>query len=172
MSIKKYFTEEEKKSAQSKNHKKYYQNHKDAMGAYQKEYLKNNKEKMKKWNREYQKDYQKLKRKTDINFKILCGLRERLNKAIHNNQKLGSAVKDLGCSVPELKIYLESKFQEGMSWDNWGQTGWHIDHIKPLSSFNLQDRDEFLKANHYTNLQPLWAEENRKKSNHFCFSHK
>jgi hypothetical protein len=45
------------------------------------------------------------------------------------------------------------------------EDGWHIDHIKPLSKFNLQDRNEFLKANHYTNLQPLWAEENISKGN-------
>jgi hypothetical protein len=69
----------------------------------------------------------------------------------------------LGCSIPELKTYLESKFQEGMSWENWGIYGWHIDHIIPLDAFNLTNREEFLKACHYTNLQPLWAEENLKK---------
>jgi hypothetical protein len=51
-----------------------------------------------------------------------------------------------------------------MNWDNYGRKGWHIDHIIPLSNFNLQDREQFLKANHFTNLQPLWAEENLQKS--------
>jgi hypothetical protein len=87
-----------------------------------------------------------------------------LNAAIKNNQKIGSAVKDLGCSIEELKIYLESKFQEGMSWDNWSLKGWHIDHIKPLASFDLTDRNQLIQAYYYTNLQPLWAKDNMAKS--------
>ncbi|KKL15741.1 hypothetical protein LCGC14_2502560 [marine sediment metagenome] len=50
-----------------------------------------------------------------------------------------------------------------MSWENYGFYGWHIDHIKPLCLFNLSDEKQFNKACHYTNLQPLWAEENLKK---------
>jgi hypothetical protein len=103
--------------------------------------------------------------KIDVDFKLAYYLRCRLYRAIKNNQKVGSAVKDLGCTIPELKLYLESLFKLGMTWDNWTWNGWHIDHIKPLSKFNLQDRNEFLKANHYTNLQPLWAEENISKGN-------
>jgi hypothetical protein len=71
----------------------------------------------------------------------------------------------LGCTIPELKFYLESKFQPEMTWDNWSYEGWHIDHIIPLDSFDLSNKEEFLKACHYTNLQPLWAEENFKKNN-------
>ena len=54
-----------------------------------------------------------------------------------------------------------------MSWDNYGRTGWHIDHIIPLSKFDLTDREQFLKACHYTNLQPLWAKDNLIKGNKF-----
>ena len=72
-------------------------------------------------------------------------------------------MSDLGCTIPELKQYLESKFQEGMTWENWGVHGWHIDHIIPLSSFDLADRDQLLTAFHYTNLQPLWAQANWSK---------
>jgi hypothetical protein len=87
--------------------------------------------------------------------------------SIRNNQKVGSAVRDLGCSIEELKFYLETQFQEGMSWDNYSLNGWHIDHIVPLTYFDLTDRDQLLKACHYTNLQPLWAEDNHRKYNHF-----
>ena len=72
------------------------------------------------------------------------------------------AVKDLGCSIDELKIYLERNFQHGMTWDNYGPV-WHIDHIKPLCQFDLTDENEIKKVCHYTNLQPLFAEDNFKK---------
>lgn len=99
--------------------------------------------------------------KIDVNFMISRKLRNRLYQAIKNNYKLGSAVRDLGCSIEELKQHIESKFQESMSWENYGK--WHIDHITPLASFNLENREELLKACHYTNLQPLWAEDNLSK---------
>lgn len=50
-----------------------------------------------------------------------------------------------------------------MTWENWGRGGWHIDHILPVSSFNLSDPDQFFKAFHFTNLQPLWERENLSK---------
>jgi hypothetical protein len=81
-----------------------------------------------------------------------------MRNAILRQFKAGSAVRDLGCSISELKVYIESKFQSGMSWNNYGK--WHIDHIKPLVKFDLQDRAQFLEACHFTNLQPLWAEQN------------
>jgi hypothetical protein len=95
--------------------------------------------------------------------KIAQLLRNRLDSALHDNAKSGSAVRDLGCSIEEFKIYIESKFKEGMSWDNWGRRGWHLDHIKPISSFNLLDKDQFLEACNYRNLQPLWWYENFRK---------
>ena len=101
----------------------------------------------------------------NINFKLSDILRSRLRHAIKNNQKSGSAVKDLGCSIDDLKKYLESKFQPGMSWDNHGFRGWHIDHIRPLSNFDLSVREQFLIACHYTNLQPMWWRQNIVKGN-------
>lgn len=107
--------------------------------------------------------YEYLKRRSDPCYRIATILRSRLNKLIRDGVKVGSAVKDLGCSIENLKEYLESKFKPGMSWNNYGIKGWHIDHIKPLSSFDLTNRDEFLQACHYTNLQPLWWYENLAK---------
>lgn len=111
-----------------------------------------------------QKKYAKNRRSMDIAYKLSHSLRNRMNSAIKNNQKSGSAVKDLGCSILELGSHLEKQFKPGMSWSNWGKCGWHIDHIIPLSKFNLRNKEEFLKACHYTNLQPLWAKENLRKS--------
>jgi len=62
---------------------------------------------------------------------------------------------------------LETKFLEGMDWDNYGIYGWHIDHIKPCSLFNLENIEEQKKCFHYTNLQPLWAIDNLKKGNKY-----
>ena len=136
-------------------HKDWYESNKDTIKVQQKTYYENNK------NKRYNYHYNKLK--TDLQYKLTCNLRSRLYNAINNNQKAGSAIKDLGCSVEELKSYLESKFQPGMNWDNWTHVGWHIDHIKPLASFDLTDRQQLLEACHYTNLQPLWADENLSK---------
>lgn len=83
--------------------------------------------------------------------------------AIKKNSKTGSAVTDLGCSIDELSAHLESKFTDGMNWENYGKTGWHIDHIRPLSSFDLTNQEDVRKACHYTNLQPLWWQDNLSK---------
>lgn len=113
--------------------------------------------------RKQKSEYLKKRKATNLHYKLTALLRNRLYQALKKNHKVGSAVKDLGCSVPELKIYLEKQFKTGMTWQNWTHTGWHIDHIKPLISFDLTKRDEFLRACHYTNLQPLWAKDNLRK---------
>lgn len=97
-------------------------------------------------------------RNNNANNKIAHSLRTRLRLLVTR----GSAVKNLGCSVPELIKHLESKFQDGMSWQNYGK--WHIDHIRPLSSFNLSDPNELAIACNYQNLQPLWAVDNIRKN--------
>jgi hypothetical protein len=66
-----------------------------------------------------------------------------------------------GCTVPELMAHLSSKFQPGMTWDNYGK--WHIDHKRPLAAFDLTDPAQLATACHYTNLQPLWASDNIRK---------
>ena len=69
----------------------------------------------------------------------------------------------MGCSIEELKIHLEKQFRDGMSWNNYGMYGWHIDHIKPCSAFDLTDLEQQKICFHYSNLQPLWAKENLSK---------
>ena len=113
--------------------------------------------------RKYKREYESNRKKNDINHKIACNLRSRLYQALIKNQKVGSAVDDLGCSIKELKKHLESKFAKGMSWDNYGE--WHIDHIKPLANYDLTNRTIFLELCNYKNLQPLWLKDNISKSN-------
>ncbi len=121
---------------------------------------------LKKWqiaNREHTNTSRKERYKTDLNFRLASRLRGRLNEVVRGGLKTGSAVSDLGCSIPELRQYLEHQFKPGMTWENWGS--WHIDHIKALSKFDLTDREQLLKACHYSNLQPLWAKDNLSKGN-------
>lgn len=108
-------------------------------------------------------EYEKNRKMTDPNFKLVKTLRSRLGRALYTKSatKGGSTLELVGCSIEFLKSYLKEKFKEGMTWENHGK--WHIDHIKPCCSFNLLDIEEQRKCFHYTNLQPLWAEENLSK---------
>lgn len=101
------------------------------------------------------------------NRRIYRSLSARLRGALAEFRitKRESTIKYLGCSLEELKIYLESKFKDGMTWENYGMRGWHIDHIRPVSLFDLTDEQQVSVAFHYSNLQPLWARENIVKSN-------
>ena len=97
----------------------------------------------------------------NINFRLRTRLRTRLNRAISGDFKAGSAVTDLGCSISTFNLFIENQFEEGMSWDNYGE--WHLDHVLPLASFDLTDRMEFQTAAHHLNYQPLWAIDNLRK---------
>ena len=117
-----------------------------------KEYVEQNRDKINKRNlNRYHNDIQAYLRHT---------LRGRFNNAIQRGWKKGSAVRDLGCSMEEFKSYLESNFVDGIPWENKGRGHWHIDHIVPLSAFDLTDREQVKKACHYTNLHPLWEQDN------------
>lgn len=114
--------------------------------------------------RQHVNDKARLDRKTNIQFKLRNVLRVRLNDALRKHLLKGSGVKLLGCSLESFRLYLEARFEPGMTWENHGRKGWHIDHIKPLASFDLTDPEQLKKACHYTNLQPLWEQDNLKKS--------
>ena len=88
-----------------------------------------------------------------------------MSQALKNFKKSKSTETLVGCSFEDLKAHLESQFKDGMNWENYGQ--WHVDHIRPCVSFDLAKKSEQLECFHYTNLQPLWAEENIKKSDKY-----
>ncbi len=152
-----------------KNKSKIIQQSKD----YQKEDRKRTYSYTKKWNEnndwfKIHTNRQKRERwKTDINFKLACTLRSRLTLALRGKTKSGSAVRDLGCSIPFLELWLEAQFKPGMTWENHGKNKnqWSIDHIYPLSKVDLTDREQLLKVCNYENLQPLWSSDNIKKNN-------
>jgi len=103
------------------------------------------------WREKYYSDPQK---------NLARAVRRRLYMARKVECKTGKTLEYLGCSWQELKQHLESQFKLGMTWDNYGQGGWHIDHIKPLCAFDLTKEEHLKIVCHYTNLRPLWQHEN------------
>jgi hypothetical protein len=113
-------------------------------------------------------NHQNKKRKINLNFKIKSNLQSRLYSALIGTIKSKRTLELLGCSVDFLKQHLESLFTEDMNWNNYGRKYntrcWEIDHIEPCVSFNLANPEDQKKCFHYTNLQPLWASDNRSKT--------
>lgn len=138
---------------------KKYHNHKEKIGEDRKEYYQNNKEKI----REYKKEWVRKQRLSNPIFNLKSSLRSRLKSFIKGKNKSTKSLELVGCSLEELKAHLESQFLEGMSWENYGLHGWHIDHIRPCASFDLTDLTQQKLCFHFSNLQPLWAKDNLSK---------
>jgi hypothetical protein len=150
----------------------YREENPEKLKSYSKKYREENPEKIKdshkSWrekNKEKIRERVNLRFSSDINFKLAHTLRTRTKDYIKKKKgiKSGKTSELVGCSWSELRYYLESKFKEGMTWENHSFYGWHIDHIKPLASFDLTDPEQQKQAFHYTNLQPLWWRENLEK---------
>jgi hypothetical protein len=155
------------KETYNKKAKDWRKNNLEKSKEYGKKWLEknDNKEKMQAKSKEYHaknrkiiSEKEKLRLQNDVYFKIKKRLRTRLYVAITSKGVIRSkkTLDLLGCSIIELKSYLESKFLPTMTWDNYGEY-WHIDHVIPCASFNLIDEEEQRKCFHYTNLQPLFA---------------
>lgn len=151
--------------------RKYYQNNKEKIAKKNQAYRENNKEKMadlfKKWATKNKAHIARKRRErisSDPLFKAVATLRRRLNKAIKSNQwsHSGSFQSYIGCSQEQFFAHIQSKFKPGMTWENHGINGWHLDHIIPLSS--AKSLDELYALSHFSNIQPLWAIDNIKKS--------
>ena len=105
--------------------------------------------------------------------KVYSSLKKALKNSFRGIVRRFSLYKDdkylelLGCTLSEFKKHIEDKFSVGMSWDNYGYYGWHYDHVKQVSYFNLSDPAEMAECFHYSNLQPLWGDENMSKSNKY-----
>ncbi len=154
---------EKNKNKLTEYHREWTKDKKDYLKKYIEEYRKQNKEQIKETKREYQKH----KRHTDPIYKLISNFRTAIYQVLKENnvQKNGHYFDVLKYTPEELISHLESKFIDGMTWDNYGE--WHVDHIKPISSFNIIEigDDEFMKCWTLKNLQPLWGVENIKKSN-------
>lgn len=154
------------------NKRKYYTNNrhriKDYVSKWKKENASHTSEYMKKYkdnNRDRLNKKRNHRLQHDEVYRILHNLRSRLHSAL-NSQGIKKETRTLdliGCSAKECKAYIESLWKESMTWNNYGVKGWHIDHIDPCSSFDLSKEEEQRQCFHYTNLQPLWWQDNLHK---------
>jgi hypothetical protein len=119
---------------------------------------------------EKRREYERARRANNIQARIAAVMRGRIRDAVRaanaGRCAPGSAVRDLGCTIDAFREHIAAKFVSGMSWANWGRgpDRWHLDHIRPLSSFNLTDPASFREAVHFTNYQPLWSGDNLRKN--------
>ena len=142
--------------------KEYQENHREKIAACRREYYENHREEAAAYSKNHREElsaYQK-KRMSTPEGKIIAILRTRLRNALKGELRAAPTLKLLGCSIKYFLLYIEKQFKPGMAWDNHAKFGWHLDHIKPIASFNMLDLEQQRACFHYSNLQPLWWQEN------------
>ena len=141
----------------------WYEQNKEHRKEYLKEYREKNIEKI----REVKRTYEKTRKHNDPLYKLISNFRTAVYQVLKENNvdKNRHYFEILKYTPDELIIHLEEKFTDEMSWDNYGI--WHVDHIRPISSFNIQEigDESFMECWSLNNLQPLWGDENIRKSN-------
>ena len=161
--LKTKLSDDEKKEKIKTQKKEWVKNNKTKINESVKKYRKNNPDKVKE---QHNKSVKKRKSVDEL-FRLKCRVRSSISKTLKrfNVNKNDKTSDILGCSFEEFKIYLESKFEPWMNWDNYGKYngtpnyGWDIDHIEPLSSAKTEE--SVLQLCNYTNLQPLCSKINR-----------
>lgn len=151
--------------------KAYYAVNRDRVAAYNKVYHAANKERRAAYykayyaaNKDRKASYVAHRRKEDPQFRLTCLLRSRLRDALRNRQKTGSAVQDLGMPIPAFLVYLDLDCLDkyGISYTG-NEAKFHLDHIRPLVSFDLEDPEQLRQAVRWDNIQVLTVEENLAK---------
>ena len=160
----------------------YRESNKETIKDYKKRYREKNSEKIKDKKKKYyrensvkilqhNKKYKTDRLKNDPIYKMVQILRTRMYQTLKSlgTKKSSKTLDLLGATKEEVWKHLESQFKDGMTRENHGLRGWHIDHIKPMCSFDLSDSEQLKECCHYTNLQPLWWWENLSKSDKILF---
>jgi hypothetical protein len=142
-----------------------YQKNKVAKAARAKAYYQENKEVLRKHRTKYMRE----RRQNDPVFRLISNKRRHMHALLKGNSKSASTLEVLGCSVEYYVAHLEAQFTEGMHMGNYGE--WHQDHIIPASVFDQTDPEQFAQCWHYSNFQPLWAEDNIRKSDTITNEH-
>ena len=163
VAMKKYFSKPETKERLKKNYSEWYEKNKEHRKEYLKQWRIDNIDKWKKLKR----DYERNRKARDPLYKLISNFRTAIYQVLKesNVEKNKSYFDILGYTPEELIIHLEKQFKDDMTWDNYGI--WHVDHKLPITSFDIQEMgdEEFMKCWCLDNLQPMWGEENIRKSN-------
>lgn len=175
-----YMKEYQQSEKRQEYQKKYYeansQGYKDRKKEWRKEnpqrekeardkYREENKEKL----NEYYREWKAKKRLDDMQYKLKENISRRIRYELNTllkGKKSKRTTEYIGCSIEELKEYIEKQFTEGITWDNYGSV-WHIDHIIPCASWNLEDEFENKCCWNFRNLRPLFASENQSKNDKY-----
>lgn len=151
------------KERKTKYHKEWSKENRDRLNEYHKEWREKNIDK----HREKKRNYEKYKKSTDPIYKLISNFRTAIYTVLKENKldKYSNYFNMVGYSAEQLKEHLEKQFKDGMNWENYGE--WHVDHIKPISSFVFEtcDDEQFKQCWSLDNLQPMWGIDNIKKSN-------
>ena len=151
------------KEYMSNKSKTWYEQNKEHRKEYLKEYREKNIDNIRKTKR----DYERNRKARDPLYKLINNFRTAIYQVLKENNinKNGHYFEILKYTPEDLISHLETKFTNGMTWDNYGE--WHVDHIKPISSYIILEigDDEFMNCWSLSNLQPLWGKENISKSN-------
>jgi molecular chaperone DnaK (HSP70) len=154
---------EKNKTRLSESHQKWSKENRERLNEYHKQWREKNIDK----HRDYKRKYEKHRKDTDPIYKLINNFRTAIYQVLKENnvQKNGHYFDILKYTPEELINHLEKQFKDGMTWDNYGD--WHVDHITPISVHNIVEigDEEFMKCWSLENLQPLWGEENIRKSN-------
>jgi len=147
----------------SQKHKTWSEENREHLNEYHQKWREKNIDK----HRENKRNYEKTRKHNDPIYKLINNFRTAVYQVLKesNVQKNGHYFEILKYTPDELITHLEEKFTGEMSWDNYGI--WHVDHIRPISSFNIQEigDESFMECWSLKNLQPLWGDENIRKSN-------
>ena len=153
------------KSCQAKYMDTWRAENRDYLLKSNRDYNSANKEKRAKYyqkNKDKDNEYQRNRRKKDMCYRIERNLRIRVYGALRGINRSAPTMELIGCDIEQFKKHIESQFEEGMTWDNYGE--WEVDHIRPCVSFDLTDVQQRKECFNYRNTQPLWRVDNREKS--------
>jgi hypothetical protein len=143
--------------------KEWYEQNKEHRKEYLKKYREKNIEKI----RENKRNYEKTRKSNDPIYKLIANFRTAIYTVLKENNmnKYGHYFEILKYTPEQLSNHLENQFTDGMTWENYGE--WHVDHKLPITSFEFKQvgDEEFLRCWSLNNLQPMWAEDNIRKSN-------
>lgn len=101
--------------------------------------------------------------RNDAAFRLAVCLRHRVRKALMGIAKSRATLVLLGCDLEYFKRHLEARFLPGMTWENYGYRGWHIDHIRPCATFDLSDPQQQAECFHFSNMRPMWRFDNQSR---------